>query len=100
MTVSRYTNGRAFVVEAILNVLAEEGPMTRSAICRAIGRDRDEIASVVSRLNKKHPKLGKRVYICKWVYDDDVGRMGYPRAVYALGSKDNATKPKPKSGAE
>ena len=50
--------------------------------------------------NKKHPKLGKRVYICKWVYDDDVGRMGYPRAVYALGSKDNATKPKPKSGAE
>lgn len=100
MTVSRYTNGRAFVVEAILKMLAENGPMTRGDICAALGRHRDEVASVVSRLNKKHARLGKRIYIQSWVYEDDTNKRPYPRALYALGDKKDAKKPQPVPGAE
>jgi len=95
---SRYSGRRSFVVEAILKALAEHGPMTRRAICRVIGRERNEVASVVSRLNKTLPTAHKRVYVCDWVHDEE-GSNRYPRAVYALGDKPDKRKPEPETHA-
>lgn len=81
------------IVLGILALLDEHGEMTRGAMCRALGRERMAVASVVSRLNKPGATVPKRVYITCYVYEDDEGRR-YPRAVYARGDKPDARKPK------
>lgn len=85
---------RGEVVRAILRMLDEEGPMTRAEICKRLGREKDEIAAVVTRLNKRTPVSGKRIYVKEYVYDME-GERRYPRAVYALGPLKDAPKPKP-----
>ena len=86
------TTKRGFIVREILRMLEEEGPMTRAEICKRLGRTKDEIAAIVSRLNKRSPVAGKRIYIKEYVHDME-GERTYPRAVYALGSGKDATKP-------
>lgn len=88
------TTKRGFVVREILRMLEEEGPMTRSEICSRLGRAKDEVAAIVSRLNKRTPVAGKRIYVKDYVYDME-GERYYPRAVYALGSAKDAPKPIP-----
>jgi len=88
------TSPRGTIVRAILQMLDDEGPMTRAEICRRLGREKDEVAAVVSRLNKRSPVAGKRIYIKEYVYDME-GERTYPRAVYALGSTKNAVRPEP-----
>lgn len=83
---------RGSVVREILRMLEEEGPMTRAEICKRLGREKDEIAAVVTRLNKRTPVSGKRIYVKEYVYDME-GERNYPRAVYALGPLKDATKP-------
>lgn len=83
------------LVLAILAALERDGPMTRAAICKAIGVDRLSAASVVSRLCRELPTRPKRVYISHYVYDEEGGRTNYPRAVYALGNCPDAKRPKP-----
>lgn len=81
------------VCSQILALLADVGPMTRSEICSNLGRDKHTVASIVSRLNKVGRRTGKRrIYITHYVYDMEGERM-YPRAVYALGNKENAARP-------
>lgn len=84
---------RGAVVREILRMLDEEGPMTRAEICLRLGRRKDEIAAVVTRLNKRTPVSGKRIYIKEYVYDME-GERRYPRAVYAIGPLKDAPKPK------
>jgi DNA-binding Lrp family transcriptional regulator len=79
--------------KAILKGLAELGPMTRSEIQQSVGVDKESIAAIVSRLHKDTPRVGKQIYITGWVYDAE-GQRRYPRAIYALGSKPDAKKPK------
>lgn len=88
------TTKRGAIVREILRMLEEEGPMTRSEICSRLSRAKDEVAAIVSRLNKRSPVAGKRIYIKEYVYDMEGERM-YPRAVYALGSAKDAPKPIP-----
>ena len=85
---------RGAIVKQILRMLDEEGPMTRSEICSRLGRPKDEIAAVVSRLNKRSPVAGKRIYIKEYVYDME-GERTYPRALYAIGPCKDAPKPVP-----
>ena len=80
------------VSSRVLAMLAEFGPMTRAEICKHLGRDKDEIAAVVSRLHRRTPRAGKRVYIQSYAYDQE-GERYYPRAVYALGDKPDARRP-------
>lgn len=77
----------------VLAMLAEFGPMTRAEICKHMGRQKDEIAAVISRLHKRSPRAGKRIYIQSYAYDQE-GERYYPRAVYALGDKPDAKRPK------
>lgn len=86
------TTKRGAIVREILRLLEEEGPMTRSEICRRLERPKDEVAAVVSRLNKRSPVAGKRIYIKEYVYDME-GERNYPRAVYAIGSAKDARRP-------
>ena len=81
------------VAEKILEML-EDGPMTRSEICLNLGRDKESIASIVSRLARNTVKAGKRIYVKSYVWDME-GERRYPRAVYALGKKADAPKPAP-----
>lgn len=87
------TAGRGVIVKQIIHLLQEEGPMTRAEICKRLGRPKDEIAAVVSRLHKRSPVAGKRIYVKEYVYDME-GERTYPRALYALGDKPDAKRPK------
>lgn len=81
------------VVDKIIAALEQCGPMTRTEICAEVGEDRMTISSVVSRLAKATKRKPKRVYITHYVYDME-GERRYPRAVYDLGDKEDARKPK------
>lgn len=80
-------------VEPIMQALKDYGPMTMAEISDTTGIDWRIVSRVVGRLVTRTPKAGKRAYIKAYVYDHEGERM-YPRAVYALGDKDNASKPK------
>lgn len=84
---------RGVIVKQIIRMLQDEGPMTRAEICKRLERPKDEVAAVVSRLNKRSPVAGKRIYVKEYVYDME-GERTYPRALYALGDKPNARRPK------
>jgi hypothetical protein len=77
----------------ILAVLQEEGPMTKTEICTAIGLHHDHVATIVNRLTKPCKAYGKRIYVKGYVYDAE-GERRYPRAIYAFGSAPDARKPK------
>ena len=85
------------VRDRILEML-EDGPMTRAEICLNLGREKDVIASIVSRLARDTVKAGKRIHIKSYVWDME-GEKRYPRAVYALGDGKDAPKPKPDTKA-
>jgi 16S rRNA U516 pseudouridylate synthase RsuA-like enzyme len=80
-------------VKAITSVLTELGPMTRNEIEAVIPEGKVSISSVLSRMNTKSPQSGKRIYIKAYVYDA-IDLKRYPRAVYAIGDKKDAVKPK------
>ena len=86
------TAQRGVIVKEIIRMLQEEGPMTRAEICKRLGRPKDEIAAVVSRLHKRSPRAGKRIHVKEYVYDME-GERTYPRALYALGDKPDAKRP-------
>ena len=88
------TTKRGVIVREILRMLQEEGPMTRAEICKRLERPKDEVAAVVSRLNKRSPVAGKRIHIKEYVYDME-GERTYPRALYAIGAAKDAPKPIP-----
>lgn len=88
------TAERGSIVRAILQMLEDEGPMTRAEICKRLNRSKDEVAAVVSRLNKRSPVAGKRIYVKEYVHDME-GERTYPRALYALGGSKDAVRPVP-----
>jgi hypothetical protein len=79
--------------EEVLRLLAELGPMTRAEICRQLGRNKEDIAAVVSRLNKPSAVKPKRIFVKGYVYDME-GERRYPRAVFELGDKPDKSRPK------
>lgn len=77
----------------IMKALEEHGPSTREEICRIVGEDRMFLSAIIGRMAKRTPVAGKRLYISGYTYDTE-GQRRYPRAIYAIGDKPNATKPK------
>lgn len=80
--------------DLILRKLEEEGPMTRAEICQATGLGHDYTSAIISRLARPTATLPKRIYVASYVFDAE-GKRRYPRAVYAIGDKRDARKPKP-----
>lgn len=88
------------LVAAVYRCLQDEGQATRAEIARSMGRDTEQIGSVLTRMNKPGVKLRKRIYVIDWVYDDEGDARRYPRAVYAIGDKDDKPKPRAETAAE
>jgi DNA-binding Lrp family transcriptional regulator len=82
------------VIVSILNILEEDGPMTRAELVHALGMSRNIVSSVLSRLNRKQKTAPKRIYISHYQLDNETGGRKYPRASYAVGDKPNAKKVK------
>jgi hypothetical protein len=70
--------------------------MTRAALVVHAEVSDHLLGSTLSRLSHPTKTLPKRIYVRSWVTKAEGGR-NYPRAVYALGSKDNCSRPKKKS---
>lgn len=90
---TRQSKQWGYTVQIIIEAFKTCGPMTRTELCRYINADRNTTAAVVSRMLRASPKHPKRVYIKAYVYDQE-GERYYPRAVYDLGDKADAKKPK------
>jgi DNA-binding MarR family transcriptional regulator len=75
------------------DALAKEGPMTGAQLARHLGLKRENLAQTISRMSKKGRKEPKRLYIIRWTHEDE-GARRFVRAVYALGDKKDATRPK------
>jgi len=67
-------------------LLLEEEPLTKAEICRRLELTHDQVASVLSRLNKSSKQLPKRIYISGHTRHAISGRT-YIRPMYALGDK-------------
>lgn len=78
----------------ILKIISEYGPMTRQEVCVHLDTDRMYVSAIITRMTKDTPKAGKRLYVESYVYDSE-GQKRYPRAVYAVGNKPDAKRPKP-----
>lgn len=78
----------------IEKLFEEHGEMTRHEVCDAMGIDRMYISAILSRMCKPGKTLPKRLHVVRYVYDQE-GERRYPRAVYALGDKPDAPRPKP-----
>jgi hypothetical protein len=81
------------LADLILSQLKELGPMTSFEIAQSLGLTKSDISGVLSRLHKTGARTPRRVYKLNYVYDAEDSRR-YPRAVYALGNKLDAAKPK------
>lgn len=81
------------VIAMILAALKHR-PMTRKEVCEFTGMHHNSIATVMTRMATATSKRPQRIYIAKYIHELD-GMKRYPRAVYAIGEKLNATKPKP-----
>ena len=77
---------------AILMALEQYGPQSRAELEVTANIPKDLISAIVSRLNRKTPRMGKQIHIVSYVYDAE-GARRYPRAVYALGNGVDAKKP-------
>lgn len=77
----------------IEDAIAKEGPMTGAQIARHLGLQRENIAQTISRMRRKGKKEPKRLYIIRWIHEDE-GARRFVRAVYALGDRKCASKPK------
>ncbi len=80
------------VAKEMLDALVNFGPMTSLELCKHIGVDRNNSASIISRMMKKSPKREKRVYICGWTEDSE-GTRRYIRPIYNVGSSPDKQKP-------
>jgi len=88
------------LVLGVVAALEQEGEATMAELAKLLGLHRFDCSSVVSRMRKATKMLPKRIYVTRWVYEDDSGGRHYPRAVLALGDKRDAPKPKPKTHAQ
>lgn len=86
------------IVAQIEKALTEIGPMTRAELCQHIGRERSEVASVVSRMAREGKTVPKRLHITQYIFDQE-GERRYPRAVYAMGNYPDARAPGPQKAA-
>lgn len=83
------------VVQTVLRLLDENGPMTAASMVTEAGVEKDILAATITRMRKPtlRPKAPKRIYVLDWVYDEE-GQRKYPRPLFALGDKPDKKKPK------
>ena len=83
-----------WIVLGITAALEDQGEMTGAALHRALNANQREISSVISRMTRTLATRPKRLYVARWVFDEEGSDIAQPRAVYALGDLPCARKPK------
>jgi hypothetical protein len=73
--------------------IVEFGEITAMELAEYLGISRYDAHAVLTRMNKRTKAGLKRIHIVRYIYDHD-GARKYPRAVYAMGDKPDAKKPK------
>ncbi len=87
------STGWGINVLRIEDAITKEGPMTGTQIARYLGIKRENLSQTISRMRHKGKKEPKRLYVIRWIHEDE-GARRFVRAVYALGDKKDATRPK------
>jgi hypothetical protein len=85
---------RGHLVVDALATIADFGEVTASELADHLRISRYDAHAVLTRLNNRTKSGLKRIHVVRYVYDHE-GARKYPRAVYALGDKSDAKKPKP-----
>ena len=80
-------------VAKIERLLKQYGELTSAEICDELGMKRRQGGSILSRMNKESPRIPKRIYKAKYIYEHE-GQRRYPRSVYMLGDLPDVKKPK------
>lgn len=88
---SSLNRGRRVI--ATIAALVECGEITAMELAEHLGITRYDAHAVLHRMSKRTKAGLKRAYVVRYIYDHD-GARNYPRAVYALGDKPDAPKPK------
>lgn len=81
------------VVQGIIAAIEDIGPSTSLEVGNYLDLPRNSLTSVISRMNKASPRKPKRLYIKEYVHDAE-GLKQHTRAVYDIGDKPDAKRPK------
>ena len=73
--------------------IVEFGEITAMELAEYLGITRYDAHAVLNRMSKRTKAGVKRIHVVRYTYDHD-GARKYPRAVYAMGDKPDAKKPK------
>lgn len=73
--------------------IVEFGEITASELAEHLGITRYDAHAVLNRMNKRTKAGLKRIHVVRYINDHD-GARTYPRAVFAMGDKPDAKKPK------
>jgi hypothetical protein len=73
--------------------IVEFGEITASELAEYLGVTRYDAHAVLNRMNKRTKAGLKRIHVVRYIDDHD-GARTYPRAVFAMGDKPDAKKPK------
>lgn len=73
--------------------IVQFGEITAMELAEHLGIGRYDAHAVLHRMNKRTKAGLKRIHIVRYIDDHD-GARKYPRAVYAMGDKPDAKKPK------
>lgn len=86
-------------VANVLALLKEHGPMTGAELASFfMPHLKRNVSRVVSDIRARAGE--KKIYIKEWVHKSELSEKFYPRAVYALGNKPDAPKPRRLTGAQ
>lgn len=88
---SSLNRGRRVI--ATIAALVECGEITAMELAEHLGITRYDAHAVLNRMNKRTKAGLKRIHIVRYIDDHD-GARTYPRAVFAMGDKPDAKKPK------
>lgn len=73
--------------------IVEFGEITAMELAEYLDITRYDAHAVLNRMNKRTKAGLKRIYVVRYIDDHD-GARTYPRAVFAIGDKPDAKKPK------
>lgn len=76
-----------------LAAIAEFGEISAMELADYLGIGRYDAHAVLNRMSKRTKAGLKRIYVVRYIHDHE-GARKYPRAVYAVGDKPDARKPK------
>ena len=88
------TTNKGVLVTQAWAALAEFGKITAQEFADYADIGRYDAHAVLNRMSKRTKAGEKRIYVADWTYAHDDARR-YPRAVFAVGDKDDKKKPKP-----